>query len=46
MIIDIMLKGIRTRYAELEKQLEDVRELKNNVVKSQKYEEAARLRDD
>ncbi|MET2984951.1 ATP-dependent Clp protease ATP-binding subunit [Aureibaculum conchae] len=31
---------------ELEKQLEDVRELKNNVVKSQKYEEAARLRDD
>jgi len=31
---------------ELEKQLEDVKELKNNVVKSQKYEEAARLRDD
>ncbi len=31
---------------ELEKQLEDVRTLKNNVVKSQKYEEAARLRDD
>ncbi|MBJ2172671.1 ATP-dependent Clp protease ATP-binding subunit [Aureibaculum algae] len=31
---------------ELETQLEDVRELKNNVVKSQKYEEAARLRDD
>ncbi len=31
---------------ELEKQLEDVRELKNTVVKSQKYEEAARLRDD
>jgi len=31
---------------ELEKQLEDVRELKNKVVKSQKYEEAARLRDD
>ncbi len=31
---------------ELEKQLEDVRELKNSVVKSQKYEEAARLRDD
>tara|TARA_R110002073_G_scaffold72537_1_gene177136 strand:- start:99289 stop:101838 length:2550 start_codon:yes stop_codon:yes gene_type:complete len=31
---------------ELEKQLEDVRVLKNNVVKSQKYEEAARLRDD
>ncbi len=31
---------------ELEKQLEDVRELKNIVVKKQKYEEAARLRDD
>ncbi len=31
---------------ELEKQLEDVRELKNSVVKKQKYEEAAKLRDD
>ncbi len=31
---------------ELEKQLEEVKELKNSVVKSQKYEEAARLRDD
>jgi len=31
---------------ELEQQLEEVKELKNNVVKSQKYEEAARLRDD
>ncbi|MFN4198957.1 MAG: ATP-dependent Clp protease ATP-binding subunit [Flavobacterium sp.] len=31
---------------ELEKQLEEVRELKNNVVKKQKYEEAAKLRDD
>ncbi len=31
---------------ELEKQLEDVRETKNNVVKKQKYEEAAKLRDD
>ncbi len=31
---------------ELEKQLEDVRELKNVVVKKQKYEEAAKLRDD
>ncbi|MCF6213721.1 MAG: ATP-dependent Clp protease ATP-binding subunit [Flavobacteriaceae bacterium] len=30
----------------LEKQLEDVRTLKNNVVKSQKFEEAAKLRDD
>ena len=30
----------------MEKQLEDVRELKKNVVKKQKYEEAAKLRDD
>jgi len=31
---------------ELEQQLEDVRENKNTVVKKQKYEEAAKLRDD
>ena len=31
---------------ELEKQLEEVREHKNTVVKKQKYEEAAKLRDD
>ncbi len=31
---------------DLERQLEEVRELKNSVVKSQKYEEAAKLRDD
>jgi len=31
---------------DLEKQLEEVRELKNSVVKRQKYEEAAKLRDD
>jgi ATP-dependent Clp protease ATP-binding subunit ClpC len=30
----------------LEKELEEVRELKNTVVKRQKYEEAAKLRDD
>ncbi|NQW36633.1 MAG: ATP-dependent Clp protease ATP-binding subunit [Flavobacteriales bacterium] len=30
----------------LEKQLEEVRTLKNDVVKSQKFEEAAKLRDD
>lgn len=30
----------------LEKQLEEIRELKNSVVKKQKYEEAAKLRDD
>jgi ATP-dependent Clp protease ATP-binding subunit ClpC len=31
---------------ELEKQLEDVKNTKNTVVKKQKYEEAAKLRDD
>ncbi len=31
---------------ELERQLEEVKELKTSVVKRQKYEEAARLRDD
>jgi ATP-dependent Clp protease ATP-binding subunit ClpC len=31
---------------EIEKKLEEVRELKNTVVKKQKYEEAAKLRDD
>ena len=31
---------------DLERQLEEVRELKNTVVKRQKYEEAAKLRDD
>jgi ATP-dependent Clp protease ATP-binding subunit ClpC len=31
---------------DLERQLEEVREQKNSVVKKQKYEEAARLRDD
>ena len=31
---------------QIEKQLEEVRDLKNSVVKKQKYEEAAKLRDD
>jgi len=31
---------------DLERQLEEVRDLKNSVVKRQKYEEAAKLRDD
>jgi ATP-dependent Clp protease ATP-binding subunit ClpC len=31
---------------DLERQLEDVRELKNVVVKKKKYEEAAKLRDE
>ncbi len=30
----------------MKNQFEDVRELKNSVVKKQKYEEAAKLRDD
>jgi ATP-dependent Clp protease ATP-binding subunit ClpC len=34
------------RILELEKRLEQVRETKNSVVKKQKYEEAAKLRDD
>lgn len=34
------------RVLALEKQLDEIRELKNSVVKKQKYEEAARLRDD
>ena len=33
------------RILEIEKQLEEVKELKNSVVKKQKYEEAAKLRD-
>lgn len=34
------------RVLDLERQLEEVRELKSSVVKKQKYEEAAKLRDD
>ncbi len=34
------------RVLDLERQLEEVRELKTSVVKKQKYEEAAKLRDD
>lgn len=34
------------RILDLERQLEEVRETKNSVVKKQKYEEAAKLRDD
>ncbi|MGV9004280.1 ATP-dependent Clp protease ATP-binding subunit [Flavobacterium sp.] len=34
------------RILELESELEQIRELKNSVVKKQKYEEAAKLRDD
>lgn len=34
------------RILDLEKQLEEIRDTKNSVVKKQKYEEAAKLRDD
>src|SRR5690554_289694 len=37
---------VHKKILDLEKQLEEVRELKNTVVKRQKYEEAAKLRDD
>ena len=37
---------VPSQILELERQLEEVRELKNTVVKKQKYEEAAKLRDD
>ncbi|MCK0144950.1 ATP-dependent Clp protease ATP-binding subunit [Arenibacter sp. F26102] len=44
--VHIVNMDVPKQILELEKQLEDVRELKNTVVKKQKYEEAAKLRDD
>lgn len=44
--VHIINMDVPKQILELEKQLEDVRELKNSVVKKQKYEEAAKLRDD
>jgi len=44
--IHIINMDVPKQILELEKQLEDVRELKNSVVKKQRYEEAAKLRDD
>jgi ATP-dependent Clp protease ATP-binding subunit ClpC len=44
--VHIVNMDVPKQILELEKQLEDVRELKNNVVKKQRYEEAAKLRDD
>lgn len=44
--VHIVNMDVPKQVLELEKQLEDVRELKNTVVKKQKYEEAAKLRDD
>jgi ATP-dependent Clp protease ATP-binding subunit ClpC len=44
--VHIVNMDVPKQILELEQQLEDVRELKNSVVKKQKYEEAAKLRDD
>ena len=44
--VHIVNMDVPEQILELEKQLEDVRDLKNNVVKKQRYEEAAKLRDD
>ncbi len=44
--VHIVNMDVPKQILELEQQLEDVRALKNSVVKKQKYEEAAKLRDD
>jgi len=44
--VHIVNMDVPKQILELENQLEEVRELKNSVVKKQKYEEAAKLRDD
>jgi len=44
--VHIVNMNVPKQILELEKKLEEVRELKNTVVKKQKYEEAAKLRDD
>ena len=44
--VHIVNMDVPKQILELEKKLEDVRDLKNSVVKKQKYEEAAKLRDD
>mgnify|MGYP000740062742 FL=1 len=44
--VHIINMDVPQQILELEKQLDDVRELKNSVVKKQRYEEAAKLRDD
>lgn len=44
--VHIVNMDVPKQILELEQQLEDVRDLKNSVVKKQKYEEAAKLRDD
>jgi len=44
--VHIININVPKKILELEQKLEEVRELKNTVVKKQKYEEAAKLRDD
>lgn len=44
--VHIVNMDVPQQILELEKQLDDVRDLKNSVVKKQRYEEAAKLRDD
>ena len=44
--VHIVNMDVPKKIIDLEKQLDDVRVLKNSVVKKQKYEEAAKLRDD
>lgn len=44
--VHIVNMDVPKQILELENRLEEVRELKNSVVKKQKYEEAAKLRDD
>ena len=44
--VHIINMNVPKQILELEKKLEDVRVLKNQVVKKQRYEEAAKLRDD
>ena len=44
--VHIINMNVPKQILELEKKLEDVREHKNEVVKKQRYEEAAKLRDD
>jgi len=44
--VHIININVPDKILELELKLEEVRELKNSVVKKQKYEEAAKLRDD
>ena len=44
--VHIINIDVPVQVLELERQLEEVRVLKNTVVKKQKYEEAAKLRDD